>query len=234
MRDITVPPMRAARRAGREHLSSVASPGVGLQPVICATPDNVPAIATLAAYANRDMPTMRWLVPDQEDRADVLRRWYAIIVEHALSHGHVDVLADRSAAAIWLDHTQSLPGPVDYQRRLTAACGPYTDVAELLQAVFVRHRPHRMHLRLTVLAADEPAQGAALLQHRNQRLDRAGAAAYAHADTEAHLEMLIEAGYRTRSPFRLPAGPMVWPVLRAHPAQAASDEDAPVRPPDIT
>lgn len=197
--------------------------------VTCITRVDIPAVAALAADHTWQHPAARWLVPDPGERHRVLCAWYTILVEHALPHGQIDILTDRTAAAIWLDRTRPLPKPADYQRRLWKACGEHVDAVMLLADVLDNHRPTVAHLHLAVLATDQPGVAKALLAHRHLRLDRTGVAGYALAGTQEHLGVLMDAGYQPAEAIRLPAGPALWPTWRPaagrptpDPAQAAA------------
>jgi len=124
--------------------------------VTCITRADIPAVAALAADHIRQHPTAQWLVPDPGERRRVLCGWYTILVEHALAYGQVDILTDRTAAAIWLDRTWPLPEPADYQRRLQKVCGEHVDSVTLLTDALDNHRPTVAHLHLAVLAAAQP------------------------------------------------------------------------------
>jgi hypothetical protein len=221
--------LQPGTRAARSGLSGRERPAGNTAIVTCITRADIPAMAALAADQTRQHPAAEWLVPDPGERRRVLCGWYTILVEQALADGHVDVLTDRTAAAIWLDRTRPLPEPADYRRRLRKACGVHLDAVMLLIDVLDHHRPTLAHLHLAVLATDLPDAAEALLAHRHLRLNRAGAASYALAGTQEHLGLLMDAGYQPAEAIRLPAGPALWPTWRpaadgptAAPAQAAA------------
>jgi hypothetical protein len=174
---------------------------------------DVADLALLAATATWDGPLAQAVVPDPRLRPGVLHAWYAIVIRHALEHGRVDMSVDRRSAAVWLDHTVPLPAPVDYLRRLTVGCGPYTAGILRYEQFLERHRPRAGHLHLAVLAA-EPRPAAVLLAHRHQRLDRAGIAAHAVAGSVEELAVLVGAGYRAGAVIGLPDGLPLWPLWR--------------------
>ena len=180
--------------------------------VICGAYADIDELAQLMAFRLHDNPTSRWLVPAIEDRTQILHDFYAVLAEQALAHGYVDVLADRSAAAVWLDRTQagSMRG---LGRRLAAACGPYGAAAMTLHATSEHHRPGFPHLHLAALAIAEPRDGAALLDHRLGRVARTGVATYAEADTDDHFGVLLAAGFQPRRGFRPGGAPVIYPML---------------------
>jgi hypothetical protein len=172
-------------------------------------------LAALAAATTWDTPAARWLVPDPQQRPGVLHAWYAIQVEHALRYGRVDLLADRSAAAVWLDRSRPTPAPNHYRRRLTSTCGRHTIAVLRYEQLLEKHRPRTAHLQLAVLAAPGPEQAAALLAHRHQHLDRIGIAAHATVSSVDERLAMATAGYQSGEPFQLPGGgPAMWALTR--------------------
>src|SRR4051812_20648505 len=95
--------------------------------IIQAGPADVDAVAELIAEAFTTLTVAEWLVDDAIERPKVLTENFRIYVEHALAYGTVDMTADQAAAAVWfpLDR-EPVPPPADYDRRLAAACGPWT------------------------------------------------------------------------------------------------------------
>ena len=69
-----------------------------------------------------------WLVPDASKREAVLAGDFEILVGHAMRHGMVHATADRTSVAVWLPSVgEPAPPPADYDARLAAACGEWTD-----------------------------------------------------------------------------------------------------------
>ncbi|MBO3736613.1 hypothetical protein [Actinoplanes flavus] len=172
-------------------------------------------MATLIADFAWRYPAATWLVPDARRRRPVLQGCLKILIDHARRFGYVDVLDDHSAAAIWLDRTQPIPAPTDSARRLAQVCGDDTEAARLLLDITARCQPPIPHLQLVALATDDPDAAATLLAYRHSRLDRLGVASAAYASTQAQLGLLMDAGYQPTEPVWLPAGPPLWPTLRA-------------------
>jgi hypothetical protein len=184
-------------------------------PVTSAGGVDVPDVAALAAATTWDTPVAQWVVPDPQQRPGVLQAWYAILVEHALSYGRVDLLSDRSAAAIWLDRTRPMPAPDHFLRRLTATCGKHAITVLRYEEALGKQRPRAVHLQLAVLASPSPDRAAALLAHRHQHLDQSGLAAHTIAGSLDQLFVMTAAGYQPDRPFQLPdGGPPMWPLWR--------------------
>lgn len=195
----------------------MASSG-GLPAVIPATTDDLDTVAAVLAAAYHDHPIAHWVTPDIAERPRLLHAWYRIWSEHALDYGAVDLLADRTGVAVWLDRTTTMPDPLDYERRVTATCGPVGLDMLMVDHLASHHRFPVQHHQLTHLgAADGPHHAPrldALLHHRHAWLDKAGALAAAEATTDTELDLLRGHGYRLAEPYFLPDGPLVRPLLR--------------------
>jgi GNAT superfamily N-acetyltransferase len=181
-------------------------------------------VAGIVAESFTDIEPAKWLVPDDAaERTRVLKADFLIMVEHALVHGHVDLLSDFSAAAVWFPHAavDEMPPPSDYDARLAAACGPHSDRFRKLDELFDASHPHGVeHQHLAFLAVLPAVQGQGLgtvLMNENHRLlDAAGVAGYLEASGPRSRELYLRNGYRDRegAPFHLPDGPPMWPMWR--------------------
>jgi hypothetical protein len=189
-------------------------PAAAAPAITCINRANIPAVAAVATHYTQDEPVAGWLLPDRRRRPAALRACFALLIEQALQHGFVDRLAGDRAVAIWLDRTQPLPAAPGQLRRLQEVCGPDSDAVRLLADMAGHHAPPIPHLHLAVLAAPDSAAAAALLAHRQQRLDRVGVATFAYATNQVQLGALMDAGFQPSEAVRLPAGPPLWPTLR--------------------
>ncbi|MDI5976301.1 GNAT family N-acetyltransferase [Amycolatopsis magusensis] len=177
-------------------------------------------VAGLIATAFESLDVSKWLVPDPHPRRATLAGNFHILVDHVLAHGHVDLLGDH-AAAVWLPQEAGveLPPPPDYDARLLAACGPYTDRFRALDDAFEASHPHEPHHHLAFLAVHPDAQGqglgTTLLRHHHRELDAAGTAAYLEASSLRAAALYEREGYHFRGePFHLPDGPPMYPMWR--------------------
>lgn len=211
---------RHGRPAGAQHRSDLPGPGtagndkatvVTSGDVVCPNRCDIAAIAGLAARAPAVQAWATWLIADPHRREQLVPPLCVVLVEHALRHGHVDVIAER-ATAIWLDHTTTPSATCGLVQRLAALCGPDTTMQGRLDLAPTR-LPATPHLYLAVLAAGG-REAAALLAHRNLRLDRVGVTAYARASSLADLDLLTAAGYQPDEQDRPPAGPHGWSMRR--------------------
>lgn len=183
------------------------------------------AIADLIGTAFAGLRPSEWLVPVEEQRAGVLSANFRIVVDLALAHGEVHMTADRAAAAVWLPRTGPMPEPEDYDERLAAACGQWTDRFQTLDTLFEENHPADPHHHLAFLAtrSDKRSQGigSALLDHHHEYLDQHGMPAYLEASHPRSRDLYLRHGYELLDePFTLPSGAPFWPMWR--PANAES------------
>ncbi len=191
-----------------------------LCPIIQAGPADTSTVADLVAEAFHPLDASQWLVPDPEARRAVMAGQFALIVEHALSYGQVDLLADGTGAAVWFDRTEPIPAPADYDQRLNAACGEPADRLRTLDALFETHHPGEPHHHLAMLAVAGDQQGTGrgtlLLRHHHEILDRRGIPAYLEAAGVRSASLYHREGYRPRGePFCLPNEAFFYPMWRA-------------------
>jgi GNAT superfamily N-acetyltransferase len=184
-----------------------------------AEPAEARALTELIAEAFVPLAATAWLVPDPAIRQKILTDNFHIFVEHAIEWGLVETPEDRSAVAVWLPAVgEPLPPPVDYDNRVAAACGEFTDRFRLLDDLFEENHPHEPHHHLAFLAVAPERQrtgiGSALLRHRHDRLDERGLPAYLDASSAASRDLYARHGYRAADPFRLPDGTPFWPMWR--------------------
>lgn len=205
-------------------------------PITQATPADVGMVADLVAGAFHPLRASQWLVPEPEVRQATMAGQFALIVEHALAFGHVDLLADGSGAAVWFHRTEPIPAPADYDRRLDAACGEHTDRFRILDALFEANHPAEPHHHLAMLAVTSDRQGAGcgtlLLRHHHSALDDQGIPGYLEAAGVRSARLYHQEGYRPRGePFALPNEAFFYPMWRtpARPAFGVPDAPAPGR-----
>ncbi|MBT8226478.1 MAG: GNAT family N-acetyltransferase [Dactylosporangium sp.] len=190
--------------------------------------DQARVLARLVATAFADLPVVSWLVPLRAERPEVLPRYFRILVDHALHHGWVDMMPDRSAVAVWLPAGDpSLAAITDYDQRLADACRANADrFRQLDQVMHDTHPGSPPHEHLALLAVDPRRQGTGLgsrlLDHRHRLLDQHQRPAYLEASTMRSARLYQRHGYHhIAAPFA-PAscGASMWPMWREpQPAQ---------------
>jgi GNAT superfamily N-acetyltransferase len=189
--------------------------------IIRAETGQVEQVSALIAEAFEPLEVAKWLVRTDERRGRIEAQ-FRILVAHAFVHGHIDLVSDLSGAAVWfhVDGEEELPPPPDYDARLAAACGPYTERFQALDAAFADHHPHGVahhHLALLAVAPDRQRDGigSALLGQHHAHLDGVGVGAYLEASSPESRALYERHGYRVRGgPFSLPDGPPLWPMWR--------------------
>ncbi|MFF0255943.1 GNAT family N-acetyltransferase [Micromonospora zamorensis] len=183
-------------------------------------------LISVLAEAFFDGPVADWLVPDHNDRRAVYRRYFELVLNHGLDHGHVDTTADLSAVAIWYPRPEPPPnGSLEHPAALEAATGVYAPKFVLLDAVFEAFHPSEPHHYLAYVAVNPKQQnrgvGAALLSHHHRQLDTLGMPAYLEASNLRNRELYIRLGYRAGPPMILPTtGPTIWRMWRGQPNTA--------------
>jgi GNAT superfamily N-acetyltransferase len=187
-------------------------------PIRRGTRDDASRIAELIARAFLPLPPVAWLIPDPVARLRIMTANFRIYVDHAVEHGLIDLNDGGRAAAVWFPRTAPLPAPADYERRLAAACDPWTERFRQLDALFDEHHPTAPHHHLALLAVHPDTQGhglgSVLLRHHHTMLDAAGTPAYLEASSERSRDVYLQHGYQSWEPFTLPDGTPFWPMWR--------------------
>ncbi|WP_147916738.1 GNAT family N-acetyltransferase [Ruania zhangjianzhongii] len=183
-----------------------------------AATDQIGVVADVIATAFHRLAVSKWLVADPEERFAAQRGQFGIIVEHAAEHGRIYLDADHRAAAVWLDYTQPIPEPADYDRRLFDLCGPHTPRFAALDVAFEENHPRVAHQHLAFMAVlpeyQEQGLGSELVAAHHEVLDREGTPAYLEAANLRVARMYGKWGYRIISRIDLPGGPSMWPMWR--------------------
>nr|WP_133877163.1 GNAT family N-acetyltransferase [Actinoplanes brasiliensis] len=184
------------------------------------TPADQQTVSELLAEAFLHGDLADWLIPHLDTRARIYPHYFALHVEHALTHGQVEMNEDATAVAIWYAiDGEPLPELPDYSQRLADLTGRFQPrFAALDQAMHDHHPYDPPHLYLAFLAVHPDLQrrgvGSALLRHRHDQLDETGAAAYLEATGLRNRRLYTRHGYRPQPVLRLPAGPPLYPMRR--------------------
>ncbi|MBN1172492.1 MAG: GNAT family N-acetyltransferase, partial [Micromonosporaceae bacterium] len=176
-------------------------------------------VARLIAEAFRSLRASEWLVPDPEHRQAAMAGQFAILIEHALDCGQVDVLADGTGAAVWFHREGPFRPPHDYDERLASVCGAYTNRFQALDELFETHHPAEPHHHLAMLAVHPRHQGTGrgtlLLRHHQRVLDEQHLPAYLEAAGFHNVNLYSHEGYRlSATPFALPNDAYFYPMWR--------------------
>lgn len=174
-------------------------------------------VAALIADALHPTPLAAWLVPDTNQRRQVLTEVAAIWMEHAMFFGDIHLTDGPTAAVVGFHRYRPIPPPANYRTRLTEAAGPHADRFDLLDSELSTKQPTEPHYHLAFLAVRPHAQqhgcGAALLAHHRSRLDRIDLPSWT-AVLAGGEHLLGRYGYTPRPAITLPDGPILQPMRR--------------------
>jgi GNAT superfamily N-acetyltransferase len=195
-----------------------------------ATTADLDTVTGILAAAFQDGDLADWLIPDPGQRRGVYPPYFAMLTDHAITHGHVDLL-DQDACALWYDLGTAPAPPIDdYDQRLAAITGPALPRFQALDQAMRAHHRDEPHAYLAFLAVVPGRQsrghGSALLRHRPAR------PTYLEATGPRNRALYARHGYRPLDPYRITAdGPCLYPMLRPedpappNPAAAADAAD---------
>ncbi|MFI6687129.1 GNAT family N-acetyltransferase [Streptomyces sp. NPDC050485] len=186
-----------------------------------AGPDDRAAVVRLLDEAFQHDPVSSWVLPDEARRREVHHLLMAAFLELALTEGHVDIMEDGSAAALWLDvPADPEDGDDDGPAQLRALVDPDNERVEQIAHLTAAAHPHgRAHAYLMLIAVTPDRQGgglgAALIAPVLKECDRAGRPAYLEASSERSPRLYERLGFAPLGePLRLPDGPLMYPMWR--------------------
>lgn len=185
-----------------------------------ATPEDFPAVVTVLSDAFLYGDLAPWLVALLDDRTRIYPDYFAMLAEHALDHGQVQVTDDRCGVAVWYHHDGTdLPPIRDYDERLAKITAPYTARFVAMDDAMQRQHPHEPHHYLAFLAVSPDRHGngygGQLLRHHHAELDAAGISAYLEATGPRNRSLYARHGYRQRDPYPIArSGPQLYPMWR--------------------
>lgn len=170
-----------------------------------ATLDERDAIVALIDTAFFSLPANQYLVPDRGQRSAIMRRYFALHVDHALAHGTTHVAVHNGTvvgAALWYESDD--PGPTNYDQALVDAVGDqHTDRFRAFDNQLHQHTPTTDHTYLGFLAVTPDRQshgiGSLLLHFQHHDLDRAHQPAYLVASSERSRALYLRHGYTDAS-----------------------------------
>jgi GNAT superfamily N-acetyltransferase len=201
--------------------------------VIGATPADLDALSEVIAEAFHDLAPSRWLITDPEARRAIFPRYFRLITAHAMAAGLVHTTPGRDAVALWLPAGPGVPGPLPgYQQRLDAATAPWTGRFAVFDQALAAHHPAGIAHQYLAILAVRPGQqsrgiGSALLNARHHDLDHDRVPAYLEATSPRARDLYLWHGYTARpgAAFRLPEGPLIWPMWREPRVRIENRED---------
>jgi GNAT superfamily N-acetyltransferase len=185
-----------------------------------ATSADVPTMSDILARAF-DGPITVWAVPDEEQRVDVMRQFFAAGLEHVwLRHGEVyTTVGEVAGCCIWMP-----PGAESIRDEQTALFDAeyeriFRDYPRNFQlfTMFDEVHPSEPRYYLPFIAVDPEIQrkgvGVALLAPVLGKCDREGIVAYLEADDRSR-QFHERNGFRVIGDISLPDGPIAWQMER--------------------
>ncbi|WP_455358565.1 GNAT family N-acetyltransferase [Streptomyces sp. SYSU K21746] len=179
------------------------------------------ALTRLLDEAFMDDPVSGWVFPDEAHRRRVHGLFLGVFVDVALSEGRVDMAADGSAAALWLQIPAGEPeGEDDTPARMRETADPDNERAELVgRLTGAVHPTAEAHEYLLMIAVTPDRQGeglgTALIAPVLERCDRDGVPAYLEASSARSRRLYERLGFEfTGTTVELPDGPPMWPMWR--------------------
>jgi len=185
---------------------------------------DLPALARMLARAFGDDPVARWSAPRDGPRAQLLERFHATRIRHALPEQEVWTEPGLSGAAVWLppQRWRTTPRQDLELGRCMVAPGLLRRAPLVwwgfVREVELRHPPSPPHWYLAVLGTEPSAQGrgigSALLAPVLERCDDDGVGAYLESSKERNIAFYARHGFRVMRVLRLPRGPRMWAMWR--------------------
>jgi GNAT superfamily N-acetyltransferase len=187
----------------------------------------VAPVAAMLTRAFWNDPQMRWLLPEDADRARVLPWLLETSVRYALRAGEAWTTPALSGLALWLPPGTRPPGLVA-TLRTGALAAPvklgwqrfvrFTTLTARADQLRKRLLP-RPHWHLAGLGVDPDMQrqgiGSALLQPTLRKADAAGAACYLETYTAANVAFYARHGFKVlANEVLLDGAPPIWAMAR--------------------
>jgi GNAT superfamily N-acetyltransferase len=187
---------------------------------------DVRAISTTLGRAFYEDPIIKWMLPNDRQRAKGLPRMFSAMTRHHfLAGGGCEIAQDGSigAAALWdppgrwkqsgLLELRMMPSFFwAFGRRVPAG----RHVADLMK----RSHPEEPHWYLAVIGSDPTVRGAgfgqALMRSRLDRCDAEHAPAYLESSNPDNVPYYTRFGFEVTGEIKLPdGGPSMWPMWRS-------------------
>ena len=183
----------------------------------------VDVVARTVAAAFFDDPVTRWLLPDVDQRRQVVEPMFRLYVAPCVRHGETYLAGDGDGAAVWLPpgvELQCHDEEAELGRALEELVGSDLSRFEQLAETFALHHPREplyyCQFLATVPAFQGRGIGSTLLRQMLARADREGMPAYHEATTPRNRALYERHGYVTQGVFELPdGGPPLWRMWRS-------------------
>jgi ribosomal protein S18 acetylase RimI-like enzyme len=181
---------------------------------------DVPEVVETLAQAFHAVPIIRWAIPDDAVRAEILPDFFAAMVEAYLPWGQIFRSTDGSAAAVWAPPGAQMTAERSavLQERGAAAMGEYGATFAGLQPLLEPWHPAEPHHYLHFLAVRPEVQGrgygSTLLRAVLDGADAEGVPAYLDATSEDNKRLYERHNFVVRQEVTLRDSPPLWCMLR--------------------
>ncbi len=200
-------------------MTTTFSAGVDIRRASAADRATVAATVSAAFF---DDPVTRWLLPDVQQRREVIEPMFGLYADAYLPHGETYLTADGNGAAVWLPPGAQLLTPeqeVAFGTALAELAGPAIERFAQLEETFAKYHPgeplYYCQFLATVPAFQGRGIGSAFLRDVLQRADAEGMPAYHEATTPRNRALYERHGYVNVGEFNLPDdGPPLWRMWR--------------------
>lgn len=189
-----------------------------------ATPQDIPALATMLARAFHDDPVASWAWRPERLRPRALERFQAVRLRQLIAGGEEVWTTDElTSAALWAPPRRWHSSPREmaalvpcFLHPILAVRGPLVALGwEKLERVHPRRPPH---FYLAVLGTDPDAQGQGLgstvLRPVLEQCDGDQVGAYLESSKERNIDFYARHGFRVLDEIRLVRGPKMWRMWR--------------------
>jgi GNAT superfamily N-acetyltransferase len=189
-----------------------------------ATPDDLDAIGRCLASAFFEDPVWgRWAFPNLAARRELLPRLLGFWAEAGIRRPWVRIIGDVQAAAVWIPPGVAELTDVQEVEFAALASTLFADRADELNDLFERFAEHHpsdqphYYLSMWGTRRDHAGRGigTALLKENLARIDAEGMPAYLESSNPANLPRYEALGFRPRSEFGPPNGPVITTMWRA-------------------
>jgi ribosomal protein S18 acetylase RimI-like enzyme len=167
-------------------------------------------------------PLVRWLFPEESERARLQARFYRPLIAHP--DGEAYLVGRAEGASVWLTLAAGQAAPEEHPDaseadQISVFGENGARLQALGQALAERHPHDEPHLYLPCMGVVSGRQGgglgSALLRHRLERADADGIAAYLEASSPRSRALYQRYGFEDLGePVRLADSPLLWPMWR--------------------
>jgi GNAT superfamily N-acetyltransferase len=186
-----------------------------------ATSADIEALADVLARAFHHDPVHRWLFPTDAECARGSRRFWTVIVQHALRKGTVLTTNRHAGAALWVPPQavhEPATGGLLFMARMARILRQRSLRGLRAASAIEAHHFAEPHWYLAVLGTAPEHRGkgvsTTVMEPILRRCDADGLPAYLESSNIANIPLYERRGFRVTGEIVLPGGPTIWPMLR--------------------